>query len=261
MLDTVQLHYEELGSGQPVVMLHGFPFNHTIWQAQAGVLSQSYRVILPDLRGHGQSPAPDGVYAMDVMARDVLALLHVLGIERAAWVGHSMGGYVLMAALRVAPERIAAAVLVATHPHPDSEERQAARRTAAARVFTEGKMGVTQEMIASLFAPGGDSSPQAAALLDLMRKTPREGLAGALRGMAERPSSVAVLRAAKLPALVIGGQHDQIVSPEVARSMAEIMPGGRFVSVEGAGHMLMIEQPDATATLIRRFLAGLYRES
>src|SRR5438132_6835533 len=113
MPTTVSLHYTEQGQGpMPLVLLHGYPLSSAIWQEQVESLSTDYRVITPDLRGHGQSPAPEGVYEMDLMARDVFALLDSLNIQKAAIMGHSMGGYVTLAAYRMAPERFLALGLI-----------------------------------------------------------------------------------------------------------------------------------------------------
>jgi len=258
MADIVPLHYLEYGQGMPVVLLHGFPFDHTIWQAQADALQDSFHLILPDLRGHGQSPAPAGVYRMDLMAQDVFALLDALHIERAVWVGHSMGGYVTMAALRAAPERITGIGLVATHPLADPDDRRAGRLATADEVLSEGSGMVAQTMIKTMFAPGFDlDSPLARVLFDLMSRTPPLGVAGAQRGMAERPNSVETLRAARVPALVIAGLGDQIVNPDVMRQMARDLPTARLVEIAGAGHMPMVERADATTAALSEFLRAI----
>jgi 3-oxoadipate enol-lactonase len=258
MADTVHLHTVEHGQGMPVVLLHGFPFDHTIWRAQTEALQDSFHLILPDLRGHGQSPAPSGVYRMDLMAQDVFALLDALNIERAVWIGHSMGGYVTMAALRAVPERIAGIGLVATHPLADPDDRRAGRLATADKVLTEGSGIVAQTMIKTMFAPGFDlDSPLARELFDLMSRTPPLGVAGAQRGMAERPDSVETLRGARVPALVIAGLGDQIVNPDVMRQMARTIPNARLVEIAGAGHMPMVEQPAATNAALREFLSSI----
>jgi len=108
MATTVALHYSVAGEGTPVVLLHGFPLSGAIWHEQQRRLKDRCRVIVPDLRGHGSSPAPRGVYDMDLLARDVLALLDALQVAKAVIMGHSMGGYITLAAWRLAPERFLA---------------------------------------------------------------------------------------------------------------------------------------------------------
>lgn len=257
---AVKLHFEDRGKGLPVVLLHGFPFDHHIWDSQIDALSDSFRIIAPDLRGHGQSPAPRGVYDMDTMAADVTALLDDLGIEQAVWVGHSMGGYVLMAALRRRPRYIRAVALVATHPLPDSPDKRLQRMQSAEVVLNEGPADLALSMMAVLFAPHFDrQSPAAQNVYELMTSTPAVGAAGALRGMAARPDSVETLRQIATPAVVIAGVEDQIVKFDVAEQMAQSIPGATLVPIEGAGHMPMIEQPEATTAALRAFLRTLSR--
>lgn len=256
-MDIVKLHTLDQGAGMPVVLLHGFPFDHTLWAAQIEALSPAYRVIAPDLRGHGRSPAPEGAYSMDALADDVLAALDERGIERAVWFGHSLGGYVTMAALRRAPARIAAIGLVATHPHPDTPDKRLQRIQSAELTAAKGMSDLALSMMAVLFAPELDrQSAPAQAVYAMMQRTAPVGAAGALRAMADRPDSVATLQAAHLPAVVIAGAADHIVSLDVAEDMAALA-NASLVTVEGAGHLPMIEQPDATTAALRAFLGAL----
>src|SRR5947207_559617 len=146
MADIVKLHFSEAGEGTPVVLLHGFPLSSAIWHKQQQCLSDFYRVISPDLRGHGQSPAPAGVYEMETLARDVLALLDSLQITKAAFVGHSMGGYVALAAWTLAPERFLALGLIASQAAADTEEGRRGRFKMAEKVAAEGNQAVAAAM-------------------------------------------------------------------------------------------------------------------
>ena len=134
MTELVKLHHSEAGQGLPVVLLHGFPLSSAIWRRQQQGLSDGYRVILPDLRGHGRSPAPAGVYEMEAMAADVFALLDSLDVKQAVILGHSMGGYVALAAWRLAPERFLGLGLIASHA-------AARHRRRSARPFQVGRQG------------------------------------------------------------------------------------------------------------------------
>ena len=257
MTDTVQLHYVEHGAGQPVVLLHGFPLDHTIWEAQIEALSARWHVIAPDLRGHGQSPIWGGVFYMEDMAADVVALLDSLEIERAVWVGHSMGGYVTMAALRRFPERVAGAAMVATHPFADSPEKRTQREMTAQKVLSEGVGTLAEEMLGVLFAPetppSADYVRRTAAI---MRRANPQGVAAALRGMAARPSSVGTLLSARVPMIFIQGQHDQIVTRNVLRRIEDRLPPVSIRRIEGAGHMPMLERPELTSAALGEFLTS-----
>lgn len=252
---AVKLVYEERGEGMPVVLLHGYPFDHTIWQAQIDTLSRNYRVIAPDLRGHGQSPVPQAGYDLDAMMSDVVLLLDDLGITAAVWVGHSMGGYITMAALRQAQTRVIAAAFVASHPFADSPEKQQDRLESANRALEHGSETVVSGMIKTLFAPETDlDSHTVKHIRQIMVDTPPTGVAGALIAMAGRPDSVGTLQTARVPMTVIAGARDQIVKPEIVESLALHVPQVRRVQISEAGHMLMVEQPQTTAAALRDFL-------
>src|SRR5260221_11095743 len=142
----VTLHYSEQGQGLPVVLMLGYPFSIGIWPTQHQGMSDHYRVITADLRGHGRSRAPEGVYDMETMARDVLALLDSLGVEKAAIIGHSMGGYVTFALWRLAKDRFAALGLVCSQASPDSDDTRQVRYKTAEKVFVEGSQVVPQAL-------------------------------------------------------------------------------------------------------------------
>ena len=164
MADSVTLNYSEAGQGTPVILLHGFPLSGAIWHEQQQRLSDRYRVITPDLRGHGRSPAPSGVYEMDLLARDVLALLDALLIKKAVIMGHSMGGYVALAAWNLAPERFLALGLIASQAGADTEEGRQGRYKLANKVAAEGSSAVAAAMIPKLFAAGIAVAPPILAL-------------------------------------------------------------------------------------------------
>jgi pimeloyl-ACP methyl ester carboxylesterase len=126
-LVPVELYYEEFGQGVPVILLHGFPLNHTIWMPVVERLQSHVRVITPDLRGHGKSPATDGDYSMRLMAEDIHALMNRLDIPKAVLVGHSMAGYASLAFARAYPGRLAGLAMVASQAEADTPEKRQAR--------------------------------------------------------------------------------------------------------------------------------------
>jgi 3-oxoadipate enol-lactonase len=259
MPNTVNLHYSEQGQGPtPLVLLHGYPLSSAIWQEQANSLSNEYRVITPDLRGHGQSPAPEGVYEMELMARDVFALLDTLGIQKAAIMGHSMGGYATLAAYRLAPERFLALGLIGSQAGADSEEARQGRFNTAEKVFMEGSSVVANAMVPKLFAPTFPlDDPIAEQAKQMILSTKSSGIIGTLKGMAARADSGPLLPQIKVPVLLITGDKDQIVPPSRAEAMASAIPGATLATIENAGHMMMMEQPQATAMAIRNFMSAV----
>ena len=253
-MNTVRLEYSDFGSGSPVVLLHGFPLDRTIWQGQHG-LADRYRVITPDLRGHGQSPAPEGAYTMEELAGDVLALLDRLKIERAVLMGHSMGGYVALAAWALAPARFSALGLIASHAGADTEEGRQNRRALAAKVGKVGATAADEAMSRKLFAPAvAENDSRLQRVRELILKTNIHGIQGALEGMALRPDRTLLLPAISVPFLMLAGAVDQVIPPEKTKGVAAAVPNSRLVIIPDAGHMPMIEQPLATTTAIREFL-------
>lgn len=257
MANTIKLYFTEQGNGQamPLVLLHGYPLNNTIWAEQQHRLSDHYRVITPDLRGHGKNDAPLGVYEMDLMARDVLALLDSLNIQQAAIMGHSMGGYVTLAAWKLAPERFVALGMIGSQAGADTEEARQNRYKMAEKVATEGSRPVAEAIVPKLFAP---NLPQDESIIEQMRtiilSTKPDGIIGTLNGMAARPDFTGILSQIKVPSLILTGDSDQLIPKERSLTMAEAIPNATLATVENAGHMPMLEQPQATTMAIRNFL-------
>lgn len=246
----MRLNFQETGSGPPVVLLHGFPLDRSIWSPEG-----PFRWILPDLRGHGRSPtAPTAT--MEEQAQDVLELLDALKIDRAAVGGHSMGGYVLFALHRLAPDRLRAGLFIATRSAADSEEGRRGREQTALRILKEGPGFLAASMGDRLFA--ADDSPHAARLRDIISRTDPQGIAAALRGMAARPDATPQLAAFQAPALVIAGRGDRIVPAAESEAMARAMPRARLEFLERSGHMPMLEEAGRFRTVLVDFLSGLH---
>ena len=240
---SVALEFEEHGHGTPLVCLHGFPFDHTIWQPLVPRLEKAAHLILPDLRGYGKSPAPDGVYTMREMAEDVVCLLDRLHLEKAVVVGHSMGGYVSLAFAHAYPSRLAGLGLVATQAGADNPERRQARLKTANSVKRHGVKSVVNNMLSRLTPKTDLTQP----LLDLMMQAQPSGVVGALRGMAERPDMTGNLADIVVPAVVVAGGADQILPLDVMKTMAQMLPKGWLVEIPEGGHMPMMESPDLVA--------------
>ena len=253
MADAVKLHYSEAGNGTPVVLLHGFPLSSEIWRAQQSGLSDRWRVITPDLRGHGKSPAPEGAYSMETMARDVLALLDTLRISKAVILGHSMGGYLTLAAAKIAPERFLGLGLVASQAAADTEEARQGRFKTIEKVSADGNSAVAAAMIPRLFAPNADPKI-VEATRQMILNTPRAGIIGTLQAMASRENTEAVLAKMKVPVLLLAAEHDQIIPLARSEALAAAVPGAKLAVIEKVGHMPMLEDPARTTAAIGEFL-------
>ncbi len=249
---SVKLAYETRGRGTPLLLLHGYPLDHSIWHEQASALQSKCQVITPDLRGHGNSPAPEGRYSMDLMARDVLLLLDTLQIEKAVWVGHSMGGYITLAAWRMAPERFSGFGMVASNYLADSAEAKEKRYETAEKV---SQLGAEVAVNPKLFLEGTPAeAPEVEHARRIMLNTAPAGIIGSLLAIAERPDSTETLKTINVPALVIGGTGDQLFKPEIPKQIASLIPGAELVMAEKSGHMPMMEEAALVTEALKRLV-------
>ncbi|WP_165244463.1 alpha/beta fold hydrolase [Paludisphaera soli] len=255
------LAFTDEGAGPVVVLLHGFPLSRTMWSAQIGELSRSFRVIAPDLRGHGESPAPDAVYTMEQMAEDVVELLDGLGVTEPVVVGGlSMGGYVALALALKHPGRIRGLILADTRAAADSPEAARQREETAGAVLRAGHAGVLVEaMLPKLFAASTIRERPAvvAPMRAAMEATSASGVAGALRGMAGRPDRREELKSIAAPTLVAVGDQDVVSPPDEAKAIAEALPNARLAVIPGAGHLAPYENPEAFNAAALEFLRSL----
>ena len=255
-VDDIQLAYTDTGLGQPVVLLHGYPFNRTLWSEQVSALSNSYRVITPDLRGLGESDATPGAATMNRMAQDVAALLDHLEISRAVIGGLSMGGYVALAFYKQFPSRVRALVLADTRAQADTEEGKQTRLQHAEKALAEGMAGIADSMLPKLLTPETVSKrPEVVKRVrDMMLKTKPEGAAGALLGMAERDDQTPLLAQVTCPALILVGREDPITPVPDSERMNRGIAGSRLVVIENAAHVSNLERAEQFNDELLRFL-------
>lgn len=255
------LAYDDDGPGPVVVLLHAFPLDRSIWASQAATIGSSYRVITPDLRGFGETPAPEGIYPIDDMAGDVVELLDALKItEPIVLGGLSMGGYVALSMAVRHPKRLRALILMDTKAEADSAEAALHREAVARQVEASGDAGiVARSMLPRLFShQGRDRRADVVARVgERMRGASPRGIAGALRGMASRADRTADLARIAMPTLVMVGSEDEITPAEGARAMAGAIPNAQFVEIPGVGHLSPLEDPAAANAAILRFLQSL----
>ncbi len=242
-LNGLQIAYERGGSGTPLVLIHGYPLDHTIWDAMVPLLEGNFDLILPDLRGFGQSGTTTTPYSLDDMAADLAALLDVLKVKNAVVVGHSMGGYVALAFARAYPERLLGLGLIASQPLADTPEKKAGRALEAEHVLAYGVAEVAEGMATKLTADPALHEK----LKGLIYQQRPEGVAGALWAMAERPDSRDLLSNFEFPVAIIHGRADKIVPFERAREVMAAVKKGSLVEIEEVGHMPMMEAPQVTA--------------
>lgn len=258
----VNLFFEDSGprAGAPVILIHGHPFNRTMWAPQTAALTAAgYRVIAPDLRGYGQSPVLPGKAPLAGLADDIAALLARLDIEHVVVGGVSMGGQIAMEMRLRHPGLVRALVLSDTSPVPETEEGRTFRRELAERLLAEGMRPYAEEVIDKMLAPYNVvGMPEAAArVIAMMCATDPEGAAAALRGRAERPDYRPVLAEAAEPCLVVVGADDVYTPVAEAEALHALMPHSVLVVIEGAGHLPGVERPEAFNQALLEFLGKL----
>ena len=253
------LAYSDEGQGPPVVFLHAFPLNRTTWAPQVAGLSDRYRVVTIDLRGHGESDAPMWRYTLDRFADDVHGLLKHLDIARATFVGLSMGGYILFALYRKHPALFQALVLADTRATADTPDAKAARFSMAQIAYRRGASAIADLMLPKLLGPA--SYEHREDLRDHLRKiitgNQVSGIVGDLMAMEERPDSTPLLSTIAVPTLVIAGEEDLASPPEEVEGMAHQIPGSTFVRIPQAGHLSNMENPGAFNAAILSFLKSV----
>ncbi|GII33874.1 alpha/beta fold hydrolase [Planotetraspora mira] len=255
----VTIRYDDFGppDGIPVLVVHGHPFNRSMWAPQVAALARAgYRVIAPDLRGYGDSDVVPGKTLLSDFANDLRALLDHLARPRAVVVGLSMGGQIAMEFHRLYPRRVSALVLADTSPIGETDEGKAFRSALADRLLAEGMGGYAAEVIDKMIAPHhvGGLPEVAEHVLGMMRSTSPEGAAAALRGRAERPDYCETLRTVRVPTLIVVGADDLYTPVEQAELMHTLVAGSALAVIDDAAHLPNLEQPERFNAALLRFL-------
>ena len=250
-----QLVYDITGTGPDVVLLHPFPLNHQFWNGVLEQLATRYRVLLPDLRAHGDSEAGEGHVTMQKLADDQERLCREFDIRRAVFVGVSIGGYTLFEFWRRYRDRVRALVLANTRAGAETPEGHAGRLQTAEKVLREGTAGFVEDLVGKLVSPSTKTNQPDivdAALAMAMTMSPSD-VAAVQRGMADRPDSIATLATIDVPTLVIAGEDDPVPLSE-QEVIHQRIPGSQVRVIAKAGHYAAMEQPVEFGRLLRTFL-------
>ena len=249
-VNGIQLAYTRKGTGKPLVLVHGYPLDHTIWDEVVSLLENDFDIILPDLRGFGSSDSVESQYKISDMAADIAGLLDQLGIEKTAIAGHSMGGYISLAFARAYPQRVAGLGLIASQALADAPEGKSGRYKAADEIMKSGVEPVAESMSAKLTP---DKRVQAY-VRELIAKQRTSGLAGALKAMAERDESSSILPGFEFPVVIIHGDKDVLIPVQRAQEIKAEIPHATLTELPGIGHMPMMEDPQSTANTLQKLI-------
>lgn len=246
VIHGIALGVDDASGGEPLILVHGHPFDRSMWRPQVEHFSRSgWRAIASDLRGYGESAVVPGKTTLETFATDLVRLLDHLEVDGIVLCGLSMGGQIVMEFHRLFPHRIRGLVLAATSPRPETENGKKLRNAAADRVLREGMSAYAHELLPKMMAPQNIEALPAVTehVLGMMRGTSPQGAAAALRGRAERPDYVPMLPQISVPTLVVVGRHDEYTPVSEAEFMCERIPNARLAVIEGAGHLPNLERP------------------
>jgi len=257
-IGDIQLAVEMQGEeGHPLLLAHGFPLDHTIWQPQIDFLADHCRVIAPDLRGFGTSGVTPGTVTMERMADDLAALLDALRVtDKVIFCGLSMGGYIGWQFWRKYRSRVLAMIMCDTRAIPDTPEAADGRRKLAATTLKDGPSAAAKIMLPKMFAASTwDEKPELVERVRaMMEGNSAAGIAAALEGMAIRPDARELLPGIDVPALVIVGEEDSISTVDEMREIADAIPDAGWVAVPKAGHLAVVENPAVVNEAIAEFI-------
>ena len=259
-VNGVKLAVDDNGEGRSILFIHGYPLDRTIWRDQVQGI-KGWRRIAPDLRGLGQSDAPDLGYSMATYAADLSALLDTLGVGNVVLCGLSMGGYIAFELLRARRERIMGLVLVATRAESDGAEARKARDHSASQARERGAEAIAEAMLPRMLAPASFQNVSlTSAVRAMMASAPVPGIIGALSAMRDRPDSTNLLPGlAGLPTIIIAGDSDQLIPLADTTRMHDSIPNSVLRVIPGAGHLVPLEQPALTTQVLQEFLNSLPR--
>jgi 3-oxoadipate enol-lactonase len=256
-LSNFTMEYEDQGRGIPVILIHGYPLNKTLWDPQLESLPKFARVIAPDLRGHGGSDTVEGVYSMRAMAQDIKELIEKLKIEGQVILGGlSMGGYICFEFFRSYPHLLKGIILAATRATADDTETKTNREVAAALALEKGPEAIVQMLLPKMLAPASyQKKPEVVERArKIMLSVKPQAIVGDLMGMKNRQDSTAALKDIGVPVLILHGGDDQIIPQNEIDLMKNEIKTAKLEIIPEAGHLLNIEQPDLFNSAVRKFI-------
>jgi 3-oxoadipate enol-lactonase len=260
VINGTKLSWRTAGEGDPVIFLHAFPYNSSMWDGQLANVPEGWQFIAPDMRGFGDSAADGtGPLTMDTFADDVVGLMDHLNIDQAVICGLSMGGYVALPLVARYADRVRALALAATRASADNEQARKGRIDLAARARKEGVQPVIEAFLPKMVSAHNRlKDPRLEDTLRwMMEMTKPESMARALEGMAQRKDYTSELANINVSTLVIRGELDEIIAANDMEFMARTIRGARHEVVSLAGHMLNIEATEVFNRIFASFLKML----
>jgi 3-oxoadipate enol-lactonase len=258
-LNGVKIYFEDLGSrtGLPIVFIHGFPFSHEMWQPQIKALTDRFRVIGYDVRGHGESDVGDGQYMLEFFVDDLIGLLDHLKIGKAVLCGLSMGGYIALRAVERNPERVLGLVLADTQAKADSNEAKLRRAASMKAVKTNGVKAYAEGFVKTVFAPQSFTEKANAVntIQRIIESNSMIGICGALLALATRTDTTESLTNIRVPTLILVGEHDTSTLVSASEEMHRKIRSSEMHVIADAAHMSNLENSEAFNAYLLNFLS------
>ena len=257
-IDGINLAFDDTGSGRPVILLHGYPFNRTLWENQVASLKDNFRVITPDLRGFGESD-PAEPATMSRMAEDISRLMDAVDLPSATIGGLSMGGYVVLSFYKQFSNRVDALVLADTRPQADTDEGKQNRVKQREQILREGMALTADLMLPKLLTPETVSTRPDVVnhVRNMIMNTKPAGAAAALLGMANREDQTQLLPQINVPTLIVVGREDPITPLQDSELMHQHIKGSQLIILEDAAHVANLEQSRSFNGVLKYFLGKL----
>lgn len=256
VINDLSVFYEGNNKNKPIIFIHGFPYDHTMWNSQIDLLKESYFCVSYDIRGLGESPAGDGQFTMESFVDDLESIINKLKLDKPIVCGLSMGGYITLRSLERMQDKFSAAILCDTRSEADNNEGKLKRAAAIKRINTEGLAPFAKDFITNCFAEDFKQSKKE----DLERIIKKSaafnplGVKGCLLAMLSRTDTTQSLSQIKIPTLLICGEKDALTPPSVMKEMFHKIPAAEFAEINNAGHMTPIENPIEVNNAIINFL-------
>jgi pimeloyl-ACP methyl ester carboxylesterase len=247
------LYFQERGRGIPVILLHGFPFQQTIWDSFAEKLSKSFRVFTVDLPGFGKSPILDLPFTVDEVGQQIIAWIEENDLHNCALVGHSLGGYVALSVAFKKPDLLSSLVLFHSTAYPDSIEKKMSRNKVLEFIDKNGVKAFTSNFIGPLFAD--QQHPSIRKVKAIAMEANAAVVTGYTQAMRDRPERINVLRSFIKPALIIGGEKDAGISIESIQEQASVCSSCEIHILKQVAHMGMFENEIESLAVLQSFIS------
>mgnify|MGYP006192913765 FL=1 len=259
-LNDFNLSYDDVGEGTiPIIFLHGYPFDKTMWQGQLEFLKSSYRLIPCDIRGFGKSTDEESALSIDLFAEDLIQFMDKLSIEKAIICGLSMGGFIALNAIQKFPDRFEALILCDTQCIADTPEVKEKRYKIIEEIESDGATNFNEGFIKSVFH--NDSLTNEKELVEQLRNVvfsnSKQIIKQGLIALAERSETCSNLSEIAIPTLIICGREDEVTPLAQSEFMNAAIKGSKLQVIDNAGHVSNLEQPYEFNKHLHNFLTAL----